>query len=87
MAEDKKNYEKLQDLVEKLNAKLKQQKRQLEEAEETATQNLAKYRQMQLQLETAEERADTAETSLVKIRSRSRADIPAVVQAAQQKQQ
>ena len=32
MAEDKKNYDKLQELVEKLTAKLKVQKKQLEDA-------------------------------------------------------
>lgn len=34
--------------------------------------NLAKYRQFQTALDNAEERADTAESSLVRIRSRSR---------------
>ncbi|CAJ0583983.1 unnamed protein product, partial [Mesorhabditis spiculigera] len=72
VAEDKKNYDKLQELVEKLNGKLKLQKKQLDEAEEQANGNLQKYRQMQVQLETAEERADSAENTLVRIRSRSR---------------
>ncbi|KAI6239365.1 CRE-MYO-2 protein [Aphelenchoides fujianensis] len=69
--EEKKNYNKLCDLVEKLQTKIKQQRRQIEEAEESANVNLAKFRQIQSALETAEERADTAETSLVRMRSRS----------------
>ncbi|CAJ0934952.1 unnamed protein product, partial [Mesorhabditis belari] len=75
VTEDKKNYDKLQELVEKLNSKLKLQKKQLDEAEEGANGNLQKYRQMQVQLETAEERADSAENTLVRIRSRSRITI------------
>uniref|UniRef100_A0A7I4YBE2 Myosin head n=1 Tax=Haemonchus contortus TaxID=6289 RepID=A0A7I4YBE2_HAECO len=71
--EDKKNYDKLQELVEKLSGKLKMQKKQLEEAEEQANQHLAKYRTVQMALETAEERADSAEQCLVRIRSRARA--------------
>ncbi|CAI2356211.1 unnamed protein product [Caenorhabditis sp. 36 PRJEB53466] len=73
VSEDKKNYDKLQELVEKLTAKLKLQKKQLDEAEEQANNHLSKYRTVQLSLETAEERADSAEQCLVRIRSRTRA--------------
>ncbi|KAF1748516.1 hypothetical protein GCK72_024983 [Caenorhabditis remanei] len=73
VAEDKKNYDKLSELVEKLTSKLKIQKKQLEEAEEQANSHLSKYRTVQLSLETAEERADSAEQCLVRIRSRTRA--------------
>ena len=85
--EERKNYNKLVDLVEKLQAKIKGQRRQIEEAEETANVNLCvqnlgmhpphrgicrqKYRQMQTALDTAEERADAAETNLLRLRSRS----------------
>merc|ERR1719370_1317933 len=41
--EDRKNMERMQDLVEKLQAKIKTYKRQVEEAEEIAAMNLAKY--------------------------------------------
>ncbi|KAF8361131.1 unc-54 [Pristionchus pacificus] len=71
--EDKKNFERLNDLIEKLQNKLKTQKRQIEEAEEVANLNLQKYRQIQHQLDDAEERADQAENSLSKMRSKSRA--------------
>merc|ERR1712142_692835 len=41
---NRKNMERMQDLVEKLQAKIKTYKRQVEEAEEIAAMNLAKYR-------------------------------------------
>ncbi|CAO4363549.1 unnamed protein product [Caenorhabditis nigoni] len=71
--EDKKNFERLQDLIDKLQQKLKTQKKQVEEAEELANLNLQKYKQLTHQLEDAEERADQAENSLSKMRSKSRA--------------
>uniref|UniRef100_A0AAF5PU14 Myosin motor domain-containing protein n=1 Tax=Wuchereria bancrofti TaxID=6293 RepID=A0AAF5PU14_WUCBA len=70
--EDKKSSERMCDLIEKMQTKIKTYKRQIEEAEQLATQNLGKYRQMQHMLEDAEERADTAENSLVRIRTRNR---------------
>ncbi|KAK6054864.1 myosin head [Cooperia oncophora] len=72
LTKDKKNFERLQDLIDKLQNKLKTQKRQIEEAEEVANLNLQKYRQIQHQLEDAEERADVAENSLSKMRAKSR---------------
>jgi len=71
--EDKKNAERLTELIDKLQGKLKVYKRQVEEAEEVAATNLGKYRQLQAQLDDAEERADVAENSLSKLRSKSRA--------------
>lgn len=62
------------------------QKRQLEEAEEVATANLQKYRQIQHMLEGAEERADVAENSLTKMRSKYRSEAavaPANIGASQ----
>uniref|UniRef100_A0A0K0EJG7 Myosin head n=1 Tax=Strongyloides stercoralis TaxID=6248 RepID=A0A0K0EJG7_STRER len=70
--EEKKNYNKLVELTDKLQAKIKKQRRDIEEAEETANSHLSKYRQIQMAYENAEERADCAEHSLVKLRSRSR---------------
>ncbi|KAH7722128.1 myosin heavy chainfast skeletal muscle [Aphelenchoides avenae] len=70
--EDKKNAERLTDLIEKLQGKLKVYKRQVEEAEEVAATNLGKYRQLQAQLDEAEERADMAENSLSKLRAKNR---------------
>lgn len=70
--EERKNFEKLTDLVEKLQAKIKVQRRLIEEAEETANTSLQKYRQIQLALESAESKAEAAEQSLNKLRTRSR---------------
>ncbi|CDW55353.1 Myosin tail family protein [Trichuris trichiura] len=72
LEEDKKNQERMQDLIDKLQQKLKTYKRQIEEAEEVAATNLSKYRQLQQQMEDAEERADIAENSLAKLRAKNR---------------
>merc|ERR1712168_11632 len=52
--EDKKNYDRMQDLVDKLQVKIKTYKKQIEEAEEIAALNLAKFRKVQQTLETHE---------------------------------
>ncbi|XP_009079744.1 PREDICTED: myosin-7-like, partial [Acanthisitta chloris] len=54
--EDRKNLVRLQDLVDKLQLKVKAYKRQAEEAEEQANTNLAKFRKAQHELDEAEER-------------------------------
>ena len=59
--EDKKNQNRLQDLVEKLQYKLKAYKKQIDETEEISATNLGKLRKAQLDLENAEERAGQAE--------------------------
>merc|ERR1712111_58765 len=48
--EDRKNHERMQGLVDQLQAKIKTYKKQIEEAEEIAALNLAKFRQVQAQL-------------------------------------
>merc|ERR1719334_2584161 len=53
--EDKKNHDRMQDLVDKLQQKIKTYKRQIEEAEEIAALNLAKFRKAQQELESLEE--------------------------------
>ncbi|KAM9597439.1 LOW QUALITY PROTEIN: myosin-13-like [Trichechus inunguis] len=68
--EDSKNILRLQDLVDKLQAKVKAYKRQAEEAEQANTQ-LSMCRRVQHKLEEAEERADIAE-SVNKLRAKSR---------------
>lgn len=70
--EDRKNHERMQDLVDKLQQKIKTYKRQIEEAEEIAALNLAKFRKVQQELEDAEERADMAENTLAKLRAKNR---------------
>merc|ERR1711874_892243 len=49
--EDKKNYDRMQDLVDKLQVKIKTYKKQIEEAEEIAALNLAKFRKVQQTVE------------------------------------
>uniref|UniRef100_A0A914UVX0 Paramyosin n=1 Tax=Plectus sambesii TaxID=2011161 RepID=A0A914UVX0_9BILA len=70
--EDKKNQDRMTDLVDKMQSKLKVYKRQVEEAEELAATNLGKYRQLQAQLDDAEERAELAENSVSKLRAKNR---------------
>merc|ERR1712002_955229 len=70
--EDRKNQSRMQELVEKLQMKLKQYKKMAEDAEEQANANLAKFRKVTHDLEEAEERADMSESALNKARSKSR---------------
>merc|ERR1711990_395888 len=46
--EDRKNHERMQSLVDQLQAKIKSYKKQIEEAEEIAALNLAKFRKVQV---------------------------------------
>ena len=55
------NHERMQELVDKLQNKVKSYKKQIEEAEEIAALNLAKFRKVQADLESSEERADISE--------------------------
>ena len=71
--EDHKNHERMQGLVDQLQAKIKSYKKQIEEAEEIAALNLAKFRQAQGQLADAEERADLNEQALAKTKAKGRA--------------
>ncbi|XP_029313311.1 myosin-6-like [Cottoperca gobio] len=70
--EDKKNLSRLQDLVDKLQLKVKSYKRSAEEAEEQANTNLGKLRKLQHEFEEAEERADISESQVNKLRAKSR---------------
>merc|ERR1712045_933662 len=58
--EDKKNQDRMSDLANKLQQKIKTYKQQIEEAEEIAALNLAKFRKAQQELEETEERAKLA---------------------------
>ena len=70
--EDRKNHERMQNLIDQLQGKIKCYKKQIEEAEEIAALNLAKYRKVQSSLAEAEERADLNEQALAKYRARGR---------------
>ena len=62
----------MQELVDKLQNKVKSYKKQIEEAEEIAALNLAKFRKVQADLEQAEERADINEQVLAKYKAKAR---------------
>merc|ERR1712002_790689 len=70
--EDRKNAERMQDLVDKLQQQVRTYKRQIEEAEEIAALNLAKFRKAQVDLQESLERADISEQALAKSRVRGR---------------
>jgi len=67
--EDKKNQDRMSDLAQKLQAKIKTYKQQIEEAEEIAALNLAKYRKAQQELEETEERSKLAEAQITTFQS------------------
>ena len=66
--ENRKNIERMSDLVDKLQTKIRTYKKQIEDAEEIAALNLAKFRKTQQQLEDAEERSRHAEGNLIRMR-------------------
>merc|ERR1712173_1368 len=69
--EDKKNQDRMSDLANKLQQKIKTYKNQIEEAEEIAALNLAKYRKAQQELEETEERSKIAGNQLSLVRAAS----------------
>merc|ERR1711976_941829 len=66
--EDHKNQDRMSELANKLQQKIKTYKKQIQEAEEIAALNLAKYRKAQQGLEEAEERAKSAGTQMAMAR-------------------
>merc|ERR1711971_684737 len=66
--EDRKNQDRMSELANKLQQKIKTYKTQIEEAEEIAALNLAKYRKGQQELEETEERAKMAGVQLETLR-------------------
>ena len=70
--EDRKNHERMQNLVDQLQAKIKSFKKQIEEAEEIACLNLAKYRATQAHLSESSEQAHMNEQALAKYRAKAR---------------
>ena len=70
--EDRKNHERMQVLVDQLQAKIKTYKKQIEEAEEIASLNLTKYRQTMAQFSEAQEHADLNEKALAKTKAKAR---------------
>ena len=70
--EDRKNAERMQELIEKLQNQVRAYKRQIEEAEEIAALNLAKFRKTQADLQESIERAEINEQALAKLKARGR---------------
>uniref|UniRef100_UPI003AAAB43F myosin-7-like n=1 Tax=Centroberyx gerrardi TaxID=166262 RepID=UPI003AAAB43F len=70
--EDKKTLLRMQELIDKLQTKVKSYKRQAENAEEQVSGNVTRFRKIQHELDDAEERADVAETTVNKLRIRTR---------------
>ncbi|XP_060929998.1 myosin-8-like [Limanda limanda] len=70
--EDRKTLLRMQELVEKLQTKVKSCKRQAENAEEQVSGTAVRFRKVQHELDHAEERADIAETTVNKLRIRTR---------------
>merc|ERR1739840_49884 len=66
--EDKKNQDRMSDLANKLQQKIKTYKTHIEEAEEIAALNLAKYRKAQQEPEETEERGKLAGVALETLR-------------------
>merc|ERR1711944_283090 len=71
--EDRKNHERMQNLIDQLQGKIKSYKKQIEEAEEIAALNLAKFRKTQGSLGEVEERCDLNEQALAKFKAKGRA--------------
>merc|ERR1712029_419179 len=67
--ENKNNQDRITELVDKLQQKIKSYKKQIEEAEEIAAINLAKYRKAQQEFEEAEERSKICEANITKYKS------------------
>merc|ERR1712198_255690 len=70
--EDRKNHERMQGLIDNLQAKIKTYKKQLEEAEEIAALNLTKFRKVQTDLQESSNVAECNELALSKARARGR---------------
>merc|ERR1712117_55052 len=73
--EDRKNQDRMTDLAQKLQQKIKTYKKQIEEAEEIAALNLAKFRKAQQEMEEAESRSTMAEGTLATAKSAGRASV------------
>ncbi|XP_028439723.1 myosin-7B [Perca flavescens] len=81
--EDNKTLLRMQELIDKLQTKVKSYKRQAENAEEQVGCTTVRYRKVQHELDDAEERADIAETTVNKLRIRTREQISKVALIAE----
>ena len=74
--EDRKNHERMQSMVDNLQAKIKCYKKQIEEAEGIAALNLSKYKQVQTSLSVRLEEAEAVEAAAARARARSASAAP-----------
>ncbi|XP_069033862.1 myosin-7B-like [Embiotoca jacksoni] len=81
--EDRKTLLRMQELIDKLQTKVKSYKRQAETAEEQVGCNIVRFRKVQHELDDAEERADIAETTVNKLRIRTREQTTKVAMIAE----
>ncbi|XP_051282511.1 myosin-7B-like [Dicentrarchus labrax] len=81
--EDRKTLLRMQELIEKLQTKVKSYKRQAETAEEHVSCSTVRFRKVQHELDDAEERADIAETTVNKLRIRTREQTTKVAMIAE----
>ncbi|TNN73125.1 Myosin-7 [Liparis tanakae] len=70
--EDRKTLLRMQELIEKLQSKVKSYKKQAENAEEQVSFSTVRFRKVQHELDNAEERVDVAETNVNQLRIRTR---------------
>merc|ERR1711974_255500 len=73
--EDKKNQDRMTELAQKLQQKIRTYKQQIEEAEEIAALNLAKFGKAQQELEETEDRNKMAEAQLSVVRAGSSSNL------------
>merc|ERR1712080_297383 len=71
-ADDRKNHERMQALIDQLQGKVKSYKKQIEEAGEIAALNLAKYRKVAGALGDAEAAADANEQAMAMRKARAK---------------
>ncbi|KAM9350725.1 myosin-7B-like [Symphorus nematophorus] len=81
--EDRKTLLRMQELIDKLQTKVKSYKRQAENAEEQVSCSTVRFRKVQHELDDAEERADIAETTVNKLRIRTREQTSKVAMIAE----
>merc|ERR1712142_1173208 len=74
--EDKKNHERMQGMIDNLQAKIRSYKKQIEEAETIAALNLSKFKQVRTSLSVRAEEAEAVEHAAARARARSTSAAP-----------
>lgn len=74
--EEKKNFDRMHELVDQLQNKLATYRKQLEDSEEIASMNLTKFKKAQQELEDADDKVRAAEQQVQKLRAKIRSGTP-----------